>query len=299
MADWDVVIIGGGAAGLSAGAVAAGAGLSCLVLDRMGGGGELMNLGRLEDVGDALTGPDLMARLQEAAMTAGAELGIAEVTELARSGAGWRITTDDETHMARAVILAVGLAPGRLGIAEEDRFEGMGLSHCATCDGPLFAGQPVVVAGGDRWAVAEARELTATGSEVTLVTQDSAAPHAADGFKILPGRVIALEGDPGLEAVLIQPGEGGPPERLAAQGIFIQSGRHPALDFAPVDLARGADGRLIIDMTLQTNLPNLFAAGDARAGAARNLAQAMADGKRAAEAAIATLSPLGKSAASE
>ena len=299
MANWDVVIIGGGAAGLSAGAAVAGAGLSCLVLDRMGGGGELMNLGTLEDVKGSPTGPDLMAQLQEAAMTAGAELGIAEVTALASTTTGWRITADDEAHEARAVILAIGLAPGKLGVAEEDRFEGMGLSHCATCDGPLFAGQPVVVAGADRWAVAEARELAATSSEVTLITQGAIAPSNANGFRILPGRVIALEGNAGLDAVVVQPQSGDAPYRLPAQGIFVQSGRHPALDFAPTVLARDAGGRLLTDTALRTNLPHLFAAGDARANAARTLAEAMADGKRAAEAAIAALAPLGKSAASE
>src|SRR6185312_4103135 len=171
MADWDVVIIGGGAAGLGAAAMAAGAGLSCLVLDRMGGGGELMNLGPLHDLGEALTGPDLMARLLEEATTAGAELRIAEVIGLAPEPADWRVATDDEAHTARAVVLAVGLAPGTLGIDGEEDFEGRGLSHCAACDGPLFRGEPVAVAGDDRWARLEARELAAIASSVTLVTQ--------------------------------------------------------------------------------------------------------------------------------
>ena len=156
MADWDVVVIGGGAAGLSAAAAAAGADLSCLVVDRMGGGGELMNLGSLHEMEGALTGPDLAARLLEEATVAGAELGLGAVTGLTSEGVGWRVSTDDEVHSARAVILAVGLAHGRLGVDSEEGFEGQGLSHCAACDGPLYRGQPVVVAGADRWAVAEA-----------------------------------------------------------------------------------------------------------------------------------------------
>src|SRR5487761_2258937 len=104
MPDWDIVVIGGGAAGLSAAAAAAGAGLSCLIIDRMGGGGELMNLGPLLDLDEQLTGPDLAGRLLEEATAAGAELGVAEVTGLAPEGTFWRVTTDDATHTARAVI---------------------------------------------------------------------------------------------------------------------------------------------------------------------------------------------------
>ena len=303
MADWDVVIIGGGAAGLGAAAMAAGAGLSCLVLDRMGGGGELMNLGPLHDLGEALTGPDLMARLLEEATTAGAELGVAEVIDLAPEPAGWRVATDDEAHTARAVILAIGLAPGTLGIDGEENFEGRGLSHCAACDGPLFRGEPVAVAGDDRWARLEARELAAIASSVTLVTQSgltqsgptqsspgSEDPIAIQGFTVIQGRIVALEGTAGLEAVMVEP-VARAPQRLPTQAVFVQSARRPALGFAPAALARDAEGRLVTDAALQCSMPRLFAAGDARAGASRTLAAAIADGRRAAASARDALAP--------
>ncbi len=292
MANWDVVVIGGGAAGLSAAATTASAGLSCLLLDRMGGGGELMNLGPLHDLDIATTGPELAADLLNAAITAGAELGIADVTGLGADKSGWRIATDDETHHARAVILATGLAPGTLGIGNEQDFEGQGLSHCAACDGPLYQGQPVLVAGADRWAIAEARELVAIAGEVTLVTQGEPAP-TAEGFAVIQGRITALEGASGLEAALVQPAAGGAPLRLLARAVFVQTGRRPALGFVPNALARDQDGRLITDAALQCSLPGLFAAGDARAGSPRTLAAAMADGRQAAASANATLNPLG------
>lgn len=275
MADWDVAIIGGGAAGLSAAAAAAGSGLSCLVIDRMGGGGELMNLGTLHDMDESLTGPDLFARLMEQATEAGAELGIAEVTGLTQAQTGWRIATDDESHTARAVILATGLAPGTLGLHNEAAFEGQGLSHCAACDGPLYAGQPVVVAGAGRWAIAEARELAQIASEVTLVAQGAPGP-AAETFTILPGRIAALEGASGLESVLVQTA-GATPQRLPAHAIFVQTGRRPALGFAPEAMARDADGRPITDWAHQTNLPGLFAVGPHE-----TLTEAIANGRRAA-----------------
>src|SRR3954469_2589298 len=197
MADWDVVVIGGGAAGLSAGAYAATAGLSCLVIDRMGGGGELMNLGLLHDLDESPSGPDVAARLLEAAMAAGAELGIAEVTGLRREGDRWHLATDDEAHTGRAVILAVGLAPGTLGLSNEAAYEGRGLSHCAACDGPLYAGQAVVVAGADRWARQEALDLAGIASDVTLVTHGEHAPPLGN-VTVLGARITALAGGGGL-----------------------------------------------------------------------------------------------------
>ncbi len=296
MAAWDVVVLGGGPAGLSAAAAAAGAGLSCLLVDRMGGGGELMNLGPLQDVADTPAGPDLAAVLLEAAVNAGAELGVAEVTGLAAEGSRWRVSTDDGAHHARAVILAAGLAPGTLGIDSETAFEGRGLSYCAACDGPLHGGQPVLVAGNDRWAVAEARELAAIASEVTLVTQGGAGPAQGECFAVLHGRITALEGASGLDAVRVQPEGGGADLRLPVRAVFVQTGRRPVLGFAPASLACDEEGRLVTDPALRCSLPGLFAAGDARAGAARTVAEAMADGRAAARAAGEALSPLGKAA---
>jgi len=234
-----------------------------------------------------------LARLLEAATGAGVELSIAEVSALAPAGEGWSIITDDGSHSARAVILAVGLAPGRLGVAGEAAFEGQGLSHCAACDGPLYAGQPVVVAGADRWAVQEALDLVGTASSVTLVTQGEAAPDLP-GVAVLPGRIVGLEGTAGLDVVAVQRRPGGGTERLAARAVFVQWGRRPALDFAPAALARDAGGRIVTDDALRCSMPMLFAAGDARAGAPRKLTGAMAEGRRAVEAA---LTPLGKGTA--
>ena len=266
MADWDIVIIGGGATGLSAAAAVRDKNLSCLIIDRMGGGGELMNLGPLHGLETEETGPDLFARLMEQATGAGAELGIAEVTGLTQTETGWRIATDDETHSAKAVILATGLTPGTLGLANEADFEGMGLSHCAACDGPLYVGQPVVVAGASRWALQEARELAENGSQVTLITQGEPAP-TLDNITVVDGRITALEGSPGLDAVRIDVA----PHRIETQVVFVQTGRRPARGFVP-----------------DTKHPTLI-----DAGTPQTLAEAMENGRKA----VAALAPLGKSAA--
>jgi thioredoxin reductase (NADPH) len=294
MAVWDVLTIGGGTAGLSAAGAAAAMNLSCLVIDRMGGGGELMNLGSLHNFDEALTGPDLAARLLDDAATAGAELEIGEVSHLAREGSGWHIFTDSAAHEARAIILAVGLAPGALALDNEETYEGRGLSHCAACDGPLYRGLPVVVAGSDRWAVQEARDLAGFGCRVTLVTQGAGEPKAADGIVVVPGRIIALDGAPVLEAVIVVPRDSIEPLRLSAQAVFVQTDRRPALGFLRPASARDPGGRLMANTDLQCDMSGLFVAGDARAGSDRTLASAMEDGRRAAASAHAMLDALGK-----
>jgi len=109
------------------------------------------------------------------------------------------------------------------------------------------------------------------------------------GVTVIQGRIVALEGTAGLEAVLVQPVSGGAPQRLPAQAVFVQSTRRPALGFAPAALARDAEGRLVTDAALQCSMPRLFAAGDARAGASRTLTAAIAEGRRAAASACDAL----------
>jgi thioredoxin reductase (NADPH) len=267
MASYDVIIIGAGPAGLAAATALAEEGRGVLLLDRMGGGGELMNLGTLRDVTPEQTGPELAGALLERAIEAGAELMVAEVTGLARAATGWVVETDDgDTHDAGAVVLAVGLAPGTLGLAEESRFTGQGLSHCAACDGPLYTGQPVVVAGHDRWAVAEAEELSGIAGSVTLVTQGGPAP-AIEGVAVVVGHVTGLAGDSGLESVqLADP----TPREIPARAIFVQCDRLAAVDFAPVSLDAAGGVR-------EPLRPGLFVIGDARAGSARTIAAAYGD----------------------
>ncbi|WP_135469248.1 NAD(P)/FAD-dependent oxidoreductase [Crenalkalicoccus roseus] len=293
---WDVVVIGAGAAGLSAARAVAAAGLSCLCLDRLGPGGALMNLGPLHHLPGGKAGPDLAAELVEAATAAGAELGFGEARALT-GGPPWAVATGEETHLARAVILAPGLAPGRLGVPGEEAFEGRGISHCAACDGPLHRGEEVVVAGGDAWAGQEALDLAALARLVTLVHPEGAPPRLPaappPNLALLPGRVVALEGDGGLAAVRVA--TGGAERRLPARAVFVQCGRAPALGFAEGAVARDAAGHARVDAAMAAGAA-LFAAGDARAGAPQRAADAIADGVRAGEAAARLLKGLGSGA---
>ena len=295
---WDIVVIGAGAAGLSAAGAVAREGLSCLCIDRMGPGGLLMNLGPIHeapDLAEGTTGPDLIGTLLDPAMAAGVELVVGEVRGLRRES-GWIVETDDGDHPARGVIITTGLTQGVLGVDGEAGFEGRGLSHCAACDGPLYAGQDVVVAGADEWATQEAIELAQIAARVTVIPGEGASPvapaRAAElaslgNVTVAPGRIVALAGDDGLQAVTVE--HDGGRRTLQASAAFVYARRIPAVSFAQALLDLDGSGHIMVDDSLRTRGPALFAAGDVRAGAAQRVTAAIADGERAGRAAAQVL----------
>lgn len=283
---FDVIVVGAGPAGLTAATAAARAGLKALCLDKLAPGGALINLAELHDVQGHEDGPQIAARLTDEAALAGVELGFGEVVKLSGSGP-WTIeTADGERHTGRAVVIATGLAKGSLGLANEHEYEGRGLSHCASCDGPLYAGRPVVVAGSGGWAPREAAELQTIAGDVTVV--DMAASDLPVGVRYLVGRIVDLQGDEGLEAVIVESGD----ERktIPASAVFVYVGQSPAAEFLAETLARDASGHIVVDERGRTSAATIFAVGDVRAGARHMLAEAIADGQRAGQAVVQALS---------
>jgi thioredoxin reductase (NADPH) len=287
--NFDVVVVGAGPAGLSAATVAARAGLKTLCLDKLAPGGALINLSELHGVENGGDGPQVASHLTDAATEAGVELGFGEVVKLSVAGSSsgqWTVeTADGETHNGRAVVLATGLNKGRLGLPEEESFEGRGLSHCASCDGPLYAGKPVLVAGATGWAAYEANELRGFGSDVTVV--DTLAGHLPEGIHRIDGRIVGLEGSDGLKSVVVE--SGGARKSVPASAVFVYVGQSPAAEFAPDLLARDGTGHIVVDEGGRTSAPTAFAAGDVRAGARHYLADAIADGQRAGQAIVTAL----------
>ncbi len=287
---WDVVVMGAGPAGLTAAQVAAAQGLSCLCIERLAPGGELINLGLLHDCPDLppeTTGADLVAGLMDKATAARVELAFGEVREL-RPGEPWRIATADEIYQARAVIIATGLTPGSLGVPDEERFEGLGLSHCATCDGPLYKGENVVVAGAGEWAVQDAFDLAGLAGHVTFICPDEVARPSGEraarlaglaNVTVRCGRIVALEGTDGLDAVVIE--RGAAQERQSTRAVFVQCNRRAALDFASGLLATDAEGRVRVDGDLCASERRAYAVGDVRVGALERIVSAIADGRLA------------------
>jgi thioredoxin reductase (NADPH) len=282
---FDVIVIGAGPAGLTAATEAARAGLKALCLDKLAPGGALINLGALHDVEEASDGPQVASQLTDDATAASVEIGFGEVVRLSGSGPWTVETAEGEHHTGRAVVIATGLGKGRLGLPGEDQYDGRGLSHCASCDGPLYAGLPVIVAGAAGWAPYEALELKAFASEVTVI--DTVAAKLPDGVRRLDGRIVALEGSDGLQSVVVE--SGGARKTVPTSAVFVYVGQSPAAEFVPDSLARDATGHIVVDEGGRTSAATVFAAGDVRAGARHYLADAIADGQRAAQAVVAAL----------
>jgi thioredoxin reductase (NADPH) len=279
-------VVGAGPAGLTAATGAARAGLKALCLDKLAPGGALINLAELHDVDGHADGPQIASQLTDEATEAGVELGFGEVVKLAGPGPWTVETADGERHTGRAVVIATGLSKGTLGLPEESQYEGLGLSHCASCDGPLYAGRPVVVAGTEGWAPHEAAELQVVAGDVTVIGKPGAS--LPDGVHHLDGRIVALEGSDGLKSVVVE--AGGARKTIPASAVFVYVGQSPAAEFLAETLARDATGHIVVDEGGRTSAATVFAAGDVRAGARHYLADAIADGQRAGQAIVQALS---------
>jgi thioredoxin reductase (NADPH) len=282
---YDVIVIGAGPAGLTAATEAARAGLRAFCVDKLAPGGALINLGDLHDFDEVFTGPDMASRLTDDATVAGVDIGFGEVTALSGPGP-WTIeTAEGEKRTAHTVVLATGLNKGRLGVPNEDDYEGRGLSHCAHCDAPLFAGLPVIVAGAGGWTDYEAKELVGVASEITVV--DAAATTSLADVNYVQGRIVSLDGSDGLQSVTVE--TGGQQKTIQTAAVFVYVDQRPAAECLPASVARDASGHVVIDAEGRTSIPTLFAAGDVRAGARYYLSDAIADGQRVAQSVVATL----------
>jgi len=281
----DVIVIGAGPAGLTAATEAARAGLKCLCLDKLAPGGALINLGELHDFDEIFSGTQMASLLTDDAVVAGVEIGFGEVTKLSGSGPWIVETADGERHTARAVVVATGLNKGRLGLPNEDEYQGQGISHCAACDGPLYAGLPVVVAGADGWAAFEAQELIGLAGTVTVI--GSPPDEKPEGITFIDGRIVGLDGNNGLQSIVVEAGTSR--NTVSASAVFVYVGQSPAAEFLPETLARDASGHIVIDEVGRTSAPAVLAAGDVRAGGRPYLSDAIADGQRAAKAVVAVL----------
>lgn len=282
---YDVIVIGAGPAGLTAATEVARAGLKALCLDKLAPGGEIINLGQLHDFEEIFDGTTMAARLTDDAVVAGVEIGFGEVTAISGNGPFEIETADGERHTARSLVVATGMSKGKLGLPGEEEYEGRGLSHCANCDGPLYAGQPVIIAGATGWAPYEAAVLVGIAGEITMLgTPTGPVP---EGVTARPGRIVGLDGSNGLEAVTVE--NDGQRNRIPTNAVFVYEGRSPAAEFLPDSLARDATGHIVVDEGGQTAQSLVFAAGDVRSGSKEYLANAIADGQRVAKSIVAAL----------
>lgn len=298
MADeFDIVVVGGGIAGLTAGRVASEAGHKALVL--MGGvlGGHLVTIEKIDghpDYPNGVAGYELCPTVQMQAGEAGAYFTMEAVDLLEPDGDGWRIRTAGKDYSARAVILATGTRLRNLDVPGEERLFGNGVSQCASCDAPLMRGKPVVVVGGGDSACQEALTLAPHVSGITIVTRgDTLTGQAAYADPVLADPKIQIRfnavveeviGDGGVTAVRIRE-SGGEAVEVEAHGVFVFIGLAGNSRLVADKLALDPAGRVAADGHMRTALPGLFAAGTIRQGTQGRATSVAADGEIAAKAA--------------
>ncbi len=274
----DVIAIGSGPAGYTAALYAARAQLRPLVFEgSVTAGGALMTTTDVENYPgfrDGIMGPALMEEMRAQAERFGAELVPDDVTGVELSGDVKTVRVSDGTeHRARTVILAMGSGYRKLGLPDEDRLSGHGVSWCATCDGFFFRDREIVVVGGGDTAVEEATFLTRFATQVTmLVRRDELraskimAQRAYDNPKITiewDSAVDEIHGDDELTGLIVRDTKTGETRSLDAAGLFIAIGHDPRSELVKGQVDLDANGYLLVDQpTTHTNLPGVFAAGD-------------------------------------
>ncbi len=295
---YDTIIIGGGPAGYSAALYAARAGLDTLVLERLSAGGQAAITDIIENYpgfDEGIGGFELAMRMQKGADTAGAVTEYGEAISLELSDKIKRIVTDSGELLAKTVIIATGADPRRLGLAREEELTGRGVHYCAHCDGRFYRDREVAVVGGGNTAVEDALYLSKIAKKVYLIhrrdefraTKVYLDPlFAKENVEILTNsEVTDVLGDEGFRGLRVKNLNGSERE-IAVSALFVSVGRVPATDFLG-DAVALRDGYVIADESTETSRPGVFAAGDVRTKALRQVVTAAADGAIAAEAAAA------------
>jgi thioredoxin reductase (NADPH) len=294
MTDVEVLVAGGGIAGLTAGLTAARLGRSTLVLTGGAPGGLLLSINEIDGVPafpDGVPGYDLCPLAEEQAAAAGAAFRPDELHGLSRNGNGWRVATSAGEVAAGAVVLATGARLRALGVPGEERLRGKGVSHCASCDAPLLRERTVGVVGGGDSALQEALTLAdAVGRVVLLHRGDALDGQEAYRRRVAEHPRIEVRYGTTVEEVLGEDAvagvrtrdAGGAAAELELAALFVYVGLEPNTDFETDALARDTAGRITTDAALGTALPGVFAAGICRAGAAGRAAASAGDGATAA-----------------
>jgi len=295
--EFDIVVIGGGIAGLTAGAAAARSGRKTMILIGSVLGGHLVTIEKIDGFpgyDEGVAGYELCPTVQMQAAEAGASFAMEEVDALEADGDGWLVKTAGKEYSARAVILATGTRLKTLGVPGEKRLFGRGVSQCASCDAPLMRGKPVVVVGGGDSACQEALTLAPHVSKITMVTDgDALTAQPAYGDPVMADPKIEIRynsaveeiiGEAGVTAVRVRDA-GGAAVEVAAHGVFIFVGLEGNSKLVADRVTQDSAGRVPVDDSMRTKLPGLFAAGTIRAGTQGRAASSAQDGETAAIAA--------------
>lgn len=294
-ADYDLIIIGGGPAGLTAGLYAARARLNVVLFEKMVPGGQVLVTDWVENYPgfpEGISGMDLIQRMTDQAKQFGLKIESEEIVSADFSQPVRRLRLENKTVTAHAVIVATGASPRKLGVPGEKTFYGKGVSACATCDGPFFKARAVAAVGGGDTAVQESIFLTKFAKKVYLIhrrdrlraagiLQERA--FANEKIEILWDSVLTgIEGLQQVESVSVKNIRTGETKSLGVSGCFIWIGILPNADFLGDTVKRDEFGFIIADSKMETSVPGVFAVGDVRNTPLRQIASAVGDAAIAA-----------------
>lgn len=298
--DYDLIIIGAGPAGLTAGLYAGRAKLSVLVVEKAAPGGQILVSDWIENYPgfpEGISGADLMANMQAQAKRFGVEIQMAEVVSLDADEPVKQVHFSDKSLTAKSVIIATGASPRKLGVPGENQYYGQGVSTCATCDAPFFRDSVVAAVGGGDTAVQESIFLTRFAKKVylihrrdqlraTRILQERAFEN--DRIEILWDSVVTeiKGGNAGVSAVTVKNVKSGDSYDIDVDGCFMWVGVVPNTAFAEGAVRRNDAGFIEADPRMQTSATGVYAAGDARSTPLRQVATAVGDGAIAAFEAI-------------
>ena len=292
---YDVIIIGGGPAGLSAGLYASRAAFKTLLLEKSILGGQITNSEHVENYPgfpDGVSGFDLGELMRAQAEKFGLEIRYTEVQSVDLSGSIKKLSTTEGEYQAKAVIIAAGAALQRLGVPGEEKLTGRGVSYCATCDGPFFKERVVAVIGGGDSAIEEALVLTKFASKVIVI-------HRRDQLrasKILQQRAFSnkkieflwdtvadeILGNDKVTGLKVRNVKDGRVSTLEASAVFIYVGQLPNTDYLKRTIPLNEKGNIITNDRMETEVKGVFAAGDIRHNSSRQVITAAGDGATAA-----------------
>jgi thioredoxin reductase (NADPH) len=295
MIEKDLVIIGGGPAGLTAGIYGKRAEIDCVVLDSGVGGGQIANAGLVENYPgfpEGIRGIELAETFKAHAETTRVKINILEpVKSIKKEGAHFIVKSVKEVYRAKALIVATGLIYKKLGVPGEKELSGKGVSYCAICDGAFFKGKNVAVVGGGTGAGMAALNLSDLANQILLVTKRDALRVAekiidtrlkkAKNITTIPrSRVKSIKGDDKVVGVEIE--AEGKNKILDVEGVFVEVGKNPRTSFLEGTGVKLKNGYVVTDKNQMSSLPGLFAAGDIVFESVKQVGVAIAHGTVAA-----------------
>lgn len=291
---YDTIIIGGGPAGYTAALYAVRAGLDTLVLEKFSAGGQMTQTQQIDNYPgyeEGIDGFTLGYKMQQSAERFGSKTIQTEVLSADLKASPKKVTTDMGDFFAKTVIIATGADHRHLGIEDEEKLIGKGVAYCAACDGMMYKGKTVAVVGGGNSAAADALLLSKMCQKVYLI-------HRRDTMRATKiyheplikekniefkwnSQVDKLLYDEKIKGVVLKNKDGSTQE-ISLDGLFVSIGRNPATELFRDQLELDSSGYIVADESTKTNLPGVFAAGDVRTKAVRQIITAAADGAVAA-----------------